>query len=381
MAVSIKIGSKEYFIRSPLGKKEWNFIPSGIGGTNRLSDAWLAAYGKESQDIDTTTTDGQMTAYTSCPPVSTIISKKAQAMNRCDFVYANESGTQRNLGQASFITQLLKNPNPLQSFDAFMTMAYTMNQLFGRAYFFAVKPVGMGFDSVQELYVIPNTEIEVHDTTDGHFKVPISYDVQFGDHAYTIPADSIYYWDDFNVDFTMDIQYTKGMSRLYPLGHVVTANASAYNANNTLLTNYGAIGIISSGKEIQGSSAPMTSEERKEIQKQFKEKYGILKGKWDTILSTIPLNYQTISKPIKDLMLMETIQDTTRVISEAYNYPMHLLGFNEGTTYANVSEARRSLYEEAIIPEAESFCSFINSELGIEGETYCLRPSFKKVLV
>jgi hypothetical protein len=116
-----------------------------------------------------------------------------------------------------------------------------------------------------------------------------------------------------------------------------------------------------------------------ELQKQFKEKYGILKGKWDTILSTIPLNFQQISKPIKDLMLMETIQDSTRVIAEAYNYPMYLLGFSEGTTFNNVSEARRSLYEEAVIPEAMGFCSFINSELGIEGEEFKLRVTISDV--
>jgi hypothetical protein len=262
MAISFRFGGRKVHIRSPLSVKDWNFVPSGIGGTNTLSQAWLAAFGRDSQNIDTTTVDGQLTAYTTCPPVSTIISKKAQAFNRAEFTYSNDSGAERSQGYAGFIQKLLSNPNPFQSYQAFMTTAYTMNQLFGKTYFYAVKPMGMGFESIQELYVIPNDNVEVKDVSADRFKKPLTYSIQFQDKCYTIPAEFIYIWDDVNVDFISEITYMGGQSRLYPLSHVVTANASAYNANNTLLTNYGAIGIISSAKEVQGSTTPMTSDER-----------------------------------------------------------------------------------------------------------------------
>jgi phage portal protein BeeE len=97
------------------------------------------------------------------------------------------------------------------------------------------------------------------------------------------------------------------------------------------------------------------------------------------IFASIPLKHQTLSKPIKDLMLQETIQDTTRVIAEAYNYPMPLLGFSAGTTFSNRAEANKELYENAIIPEAESFCTFINAEAGIEYDKVKFMVSYQNV--
>jgi hypothetical protein len=72
-------------------------------------------------------------------------------------------------------------------------------------------------------------------------------------------------------------------------------------------------------------------------------------------------------------MLFEEIEDDVRAISDAYDYPMFLLGFKDGTTFDNVGEAKKTLYQDAIIPEAigwaEAFARYFElGKLGLKIE-------------
>jgi len=256
-----------------------------------------------------------------------------------------------------------------------------MNQIYGVTYIYANKPFGYGMMDAKELYILPNNQLEIRYRNTGSFpqREVAQYILKTETKNFALDPAFVYCWNDEYVGLGSVDLYAQGQSRLYSLANVISANTAAYHANNKLLVNYGALGIISSDKQIQGGSINLQPNEVDEIQTQFRTNYGIIKQKWDVIFSNAALKWQAISKPLKDLMLMETIEDTTRVISEAYNYPMHLLGFSKGTTFSNVQEARKSLYEEAIIPESLSWCSFVNGELGIEEDDYKLRPDYSNV--
>ena len=75
------------------------------------------------------------------------------------------------------------------------------------------------------------------------------------------------------------------------------------------------------------------------------------------IITNASLRWQAMTFPTKELMLFEEIEDDTRQIADAFDFPMHLLGFKKGTTYANVNEAKKSFYQDATIPEAENFAN------------------------
>ena len=59
--------------------------------------------------------------------------------------------------------------------------------------------------------------------------------------------------------------------------------------------------------------------------------------------------------PTRELMLFEEIEDDVRQIADNYDYPMYLLGFKAGSTFSNVGEAKKALYQDTIIPEAEGW--------------------------
>jgi hypothetical protein len=56
----------------------------------------------------------------------------------------------------------------------------------------------------------------------------------------------------------------------------------------------------------------------------------------------------------KDLMLFEEIEADTMAICDSYNYPYQLMSSAKGTTFSNLNEGKKLLYQDATLPEAES---------------------------
>jgi hypothetical protein len=56
--------------------------------------------------------------------------------------------------------------------------------------------------------------------------------------------------------------------------------------------------------------------------------------------------------PIKDMMLLEMEKADVMAIADAFNYPSVLLASEKGTTYSNQEGAKRSFYQDTIVPEA-----------------------------
>lgn len=110
----------------------------------------------------------------------------------------------------------------------------------------------------------------------------------------------------------------------------------------------------------------MSDEDKKNLQEDF-QKYGLSRDQWQVIITNASLKWQAMSMPTKDLLLFEEIEDDVRQIADTYEYPMYLLGFKSGTTYSNVGEAKKSLYQDSIIPEAEyiaeSLSTFLKTDL------------------
>ena len=80
--------------------------------------------------------------------------------------------------------------------------------------------------------------------------------------------------------------------------------------------------------------------------------------------------------PTKDLMLFEEIEDDIRQIADSYNYPMHLLGFKAGTTFSNYLEAKKSMYSDGIIPNANTIFEAISKFFVTEDFGFTLKAFY-----
>lgn len=78
------------------------------------------------------------------------------------------------------------------------------------------------------------------------------------------------------------------------------------------------------------------------------------------------MKWQQMGYATKDLMLFEEVEGSTMAICDSYGFPYQLISSAKGTTYANVNEGKKLLYQDSIIPESESIYEqwdqFFNTE-------------------
>jgi hypothetical protein len=133
----------------------------------------------------------------------------------------------------------------------------------------------------------------------------------------------------------------------------------AYESRGVILKYRGAIGILSNDSQDIAGSVPIDPKEKDAIQNSFK-KYGTLKGQHQVIITDAKVKWQSmmVNNP-KNLGLFEEVEADFDRILDAFNMPTELFS-GKDRTYENQNQARKSVYENAIIPEAGEWCAALN---------------------
>lgn len=317
---------------------------------------------------DTSNIAGQITAYTKCSPVNTIINKKATAFKNGKWWILDKDGKEATGIEVEKIRQLLKRPNPLQTWNQFVTQAKIYEQACGEAFIITLFPVGYDKSKTLTMWVVPNSIFHVKYS--GKFynqseleDVITEYYIEINGVRTPVDPERVIHIKDNGIAMNAPTgEHLAGQSRLTSLQDPVSNVMASYEARNVLITQRGPNGILSNNARDVGGYVPLKPGEKEEIQEEFKKEYGLTKKQAHIIITGAAMRWQSMSFATKDLMLFEEIEDDVRAISDAYDYPMFLLGFKDGTTFSNVGEAKKTLYQDAIIPEsvgwAEAFSRY-----------------------
>jgi hypothetical protein len=323
-----------------------------LGGTRKVTE--------------THSIQGQLAAYEFCPAVTGIVNRKTKSFMNGYWMFVDKDGKESKSIEVKDLKKLLEKPNSIQSWKSFIAQAKSYEQIFGECFIYALRPYGMNV--ISSLWVIPNWigQPGYKDNTymhpplfEGYENFVIKDEKGF---EYEIPLDDILIIRDIG---TNPINPIKGQSRLISLQDPVSNIIAAYEARNVLITRRGAIGILSNDSKDAAGQIPIDPEEKAQLQKDFSS-YGITKDKFQAIISNANLRWQQMTFPTKDLLLFEEIEDDTRQIADNYDYPNYLLGFKNGSTFNNVNEAKKSLYQDAIIPESEIWAESFTRFFGLE---------------
>lgn len=323
----------------------------------------------------TTTATGQLHAYNYCPPVAAVINRKAKASVNGKWYLLNEDGSEAKGTTANEIRKLMVKPNLLQSWKQFMIQVKVYEQIFGEVFILAMRPTGM--KQIKSLWVLPNWIVTVKPGKNLFGATEISevveeYSITLNAKKTVIPHADIFHYKDL---FAGTGNMVQGQSRLIALQDPVSNIIACYESRNVLITKRGAIGILSNETKDAVGAQPLPVDEKEALQTEF-QKYGLTKDKYQVIISAANLKWQSMTFPTRDLMLFEEIEDDVRQIADNYEYPIHLLGFKAGTTFSNFSEAKKSLYQDAIIPETEMFAEALNEFLGLNSQPFKLQVFF-----
>lgn len=348
---SIQVAAKSLFCEGDLtvnpsqyrNGEDW-FIPMGMNaGLMHFEGMSCVDYAK---------------AYFSCPPLSAIINHKAQSYTNGKTWILNANGKAKgreaNGTEATAIRKLMAQPNKLQTWKQFEAQNYIYTQLFGYCIVLIMKPIGFENYSAKALWNIPPHICQIQEVQEMFFDAKNngieSIHVTYGGQSVPLPLDNVFVFKDIMPSF---VSAFFPDSRVKTLGMPINNIIGAYESRNMLINSRGALGMMTNQTSDASSFIPLKPGEKKEIEREFHQMYGLRKAQSHVIITSANLKWQSMVLPTKDLMLFEEIEDDANRICDAYTFPPELFAkMGKGTTFSNAQTATRNLYQDALIPES-----------------------------
>ena len=356
----------------------WNaFFGTPIEQPNRSIEDWFDM-GKRYQNelfgkkqavwIDTSKS---FQHYIEIPELRTVVDKKAQMIASGVPRLYKENGEEI---EKHWVLDLVKNPNPLQSWKDVIHNIAVNDALYSSAFCYAPK---RSFGIVNLFVPLATHKMQIN--TSGKTLKQMDKGGLIDSYVYDFNGDAK---EDLKLDEVIIIQTTDGVNLLNPVSRIESlkfplSNIRAqYNKRNVLLENIGAIGILSSSNSDLGGSLPMSPEEKAQIRKDWYNR-----SKDELIISENDVKWTPMSFPTKDLMLFDELKADKLAIIDAFGLNYYIFSNESGSTYSNVNYGERLAYTNTIIPESNKIYDNITEQLGLDKDGLRLRADFSNIPV
>lgn len=251
------------------------------------------------------------------------------------------------------ILDLLQRPNPLSGKASFFAQIEIFKQITGNTFIHVVKAGDNG--KPQELYVLPSQYVNVKAGTRlsvGRYEYkPNEKTIDFPVNQITGQSDLLHY------KFYNPNNMLWGQSPLTAAAYSVDLHNEASEWNYRLLKN----GLRPGG--ILTLDKSLDEQQRDELKKSLMDGYSGGSNAGKPMVLEGGIKWQDISISPKDMDYLESKNTSAREVATAFRIPPMLLNINGDNTYANMAEARLSLWEDTLIPEADCLRDELNNWL------------------
>lgn len=243
----------------------------------------------------------------------------------------------------SDLEQVLKRPNPEQSFSSWLQEVIAFGKLTGNRYIYGISPeTGPNQGKFQQLYVMPSQLVEI---ISGGLMDPIqAYKIMYNSEYYIDPANMCHI-KDFNPDYNSAGSNLYGQSPLRAGLRVMMSNNEAVTTGLKYLQNQTSRGMLVS------KDGNINETQAQALKDKFRKTYQGANNAGDIIITPKDLSWVNFGLSASDLSLIEQYNGTVKDLCNIYNIPVSLLNNTEASTYNNVKEAKKALYQNAVIPE------------------------------
>jgi len=219
----------------------------------------------------------------------------------------------------------------------------------GNAYLLAVGPEA---GPPTELWPLRPDCVRVLEGASG---VVAAYDYRQQGKWIRYQAAEILHWRSFN---PLDTQY--GMAPLEAAALSIDQHNDSGRWNLALVQNGG----VPSGVLYQeGEAEPLTDQQFSHLKSQIEERHTGPAHAGRPLLLEGGLRWQEMGRSARDLDWQAGMNMAARDIAMAFGVPPQMLGLPDSQTYSNYAEARQSLYEETVLPMAQSLITLLNGWL------------------
>ena len=351
------------------------FFGIRINQDNRYINDWSRMFQMQSQiwgkkDAVWIDTNNAWELYIEIPELRAVIEKRASMMSANVPCLYDKNGDKVE----SHWMIMIKHPNAIQSWSDVVFSIGVQDALYSNTFCYSPERIG----GIHNLFVpLPANKVKIHltgkklkqmDAEDLVDKFTFKYD----DHS-TERID----WRDMVYLVTDDgMNIIKPISRIETLKYPLSNIKAQYHKRNVLLENIGAIGILSAQNNDLGGAIPMTPEEKKKIQKDWYNRQ-----KDEVIITEANVDWKPMSYPTKDLLLFEELTADKLALIDAFGLSYHIFSSDKGSTFTNVRDSIRMVYQDTIIPETQQMYDSIMKQFGLDADGYYLKADFSHLPV
>jgi len=248
--------------------------------------------------------------------------------------------------------QLLERPNAAQSYSSWISELIAFGKLTGNRYIYGIAPeTGMNKGKYKELYVMPSQIMEI---VSGGIMQPVQkYRIEY-QGAYDIPAEDICHIKDFNPYYDGTGSHLYGQSPLRAGLRSLTTNNEAVQTGVKYLQNQTARGILTSDE------GDLNEVQAQQLKDKFRKNFQGADNAGDVIITPKKLSWVNFGLNAADVSLIEQYNASIKDLCNIYSVPVQLLNNTESATYNNMKEAKKALYQNAVIPELNKIRDELN---------------------
>lgn len=239
--------------------------------------------------------------------------------------------------------QILERPNPAQSYASWIQELVAFGKLTGNRYIYGIAPeTGDNIGKFKELYVMPSQIMEI--VSGGMFEPIKEYRIEYNG-AYSIPAEEICHIKDFNPYYDGTGSHLYGQSPLKAGLRSMTTNNEAIETGVKYLQNQTARGVLMSDE------GDLNEVQAQQLKDKFRQNFQGSNNAGDVIITPKKLSWVNFGLNASDLSLIEQYNASIKDLCNIYSVPSQLLNNDKASTYNNMKEAKKALYQNAVIPE------------------------------
>ena len=298
--------------------------------------------------------------YRDNPTVRACIMAKQKAAIECPIILVNEKGEAVENHQ---ILALLNKPNPMQSWEKFLTQMIGSHDIAGEG---DVLKIGIG-QSV-ELWPLRPDWLEITTFSMG-LPVSCSYTPSDTYEESTVKQyqfSELMIWAEYNPLFRW-----RGLSPLYSAAYSIDTLNEYAKSNKAMLEN----GMTPSGVLWTDSEVSDTSFSR--LQEQFNGKYAGAKNSGKPMILDGGLKWQGMSFSPRDMEFVSGKRLSQLDVCQVLRVPPQIIGIEGSQTFANYEQARAAFYEDEVIPMVNGLLSEL---LGFLRKDFKIPPTYKLIV-
>ena len=268
--------------------------------------------------------------------------------------------------------KLLERPNPAQSYATWITEMIAFGKLTGNRYIYGIGPeTGENINKYTELYIMPSQIMEIN--SGGIMKPVESYTIEYNG-TYHIPAEQMCHIKDFNPFYDGTGSHLYGQSPLKAGLRSMTTNNEATESGVKFLQNQTARGILMSDE------GDLNEVQAQQLKDKFRKDHQGSKKAGDIIITPKKLSWVNFGLNASDMSLIEQYNASIKDLCNIYNVPVQLLNNTESSTYNNMKEAKKALYQNCVIPELMKIQDELNRWLApMYGDDICIEYDFSVI--